>query len=83
MVITAITHSTATAQQLGEAIAEDQLSATLPIIKSLEPNQKVIPYKIHVKAITAGVHKLNVTVAVTGLVAPITANDTTRILAPN
>ena len=83
MIITAIEHSAAKEQQLGESVAADQLSATLPIIKSLEPNQKVIPYKIHVKAITAGVHKLNVTVAVTGLVAPITANDTTRILAPN
>ena len=83
MVITAITHSTATAQQLGEAIAEDQLSATLPIIESLAPNQKVTPYKIQIKAVTAGVHKLNVAVSATGLVAPITASDTTRILAPN
>ena len=83
MIITAIKHSAATAQQLSESIAEDQLSATLPVIQSLEPNQKVIPYKIHVKAVTTGVHKLNVAVSATGLVAPITASDTTRILAPN
>lgn len=83
MVITAITHSTATAQQLGKGIAEDQLSATLPIIESLKPNQKVTPYKIQIKAVTPGVHKLNVVVSADGLVAPITASDTTRILAPN
>ena len=83
MIITAIEHSATIEQQLGESVAEDQLSATLPVIKSLEPNQKVIPYKIHVKAVTTGVHKLNVTVSATGLVAPITASDTTRILAPN
>ena len=65
------------------AIAEDQLSATLPIIESLEPNQKVTPYKIQIKAVTTGVHKLNVAVSATGLVAPITASDSTRILAPN
>ena len=83
MVITAITHSTATAQQLAKGIAEDQLSATLPIIESLKPNQKVTPYKIQIKAVTPGVHKLNVVVSADGLVAPMTASDTTRILAPN
>jgi uncharacterized repeat protein (TIGR01451 family) len=83
MIITAIEHLAVTEQQLGDSIAEDQLSATLPIVKSLKPNQKVIPYKIHVKAVATGIHKLNVTVSATGLVAPITASDTTRILAPN
>ncbi|MBT4693055.1 MAG: hypothetical protein HOB73_06910 [Planctomycetaceae bacterium] len=83
MIITAIEHSTATAQQLDESIAKDQLSATLPVIKSLKSNQKVIPYKIHIKTVATGVHKLNVAVSATGLVAPITASDTTRILAPN
>jgi len=83
MILTSIVHSTATAQQLGEAIAEDQRSATLPIIESLEPNQKVTPYKIQIKAVTTGVHKLNVSVSATGLVAPITASDSTRIIAPN
>lgn len=83
MIITAIKQATETAQQLDESIAKDQLSATLPVIELLEPNQKVIPYKIEIKAVTTGVHKLTATVSATELVAPITASDTTRILAPN
>lgn len=83
MIITAIEHPSATEQQLALSIAEDQLSATLPVVKTLLPNQQVIPYKIHVIAVATGVHKLNVTVSATGLAAPITASDNTRILAPN
>jgi uncharacterized repeat protein (TIGR01451 family) len=83
MIITAIEHPSATEQQLALSIAEDQLSATFPVVKTLLPNQQVIPYKIHVIAVTTGVHKLNVTVSATGLAAPITASDNTRILAPN
>ena len=83
MIITAIEHSTVTEQQLSESVAKNHLSATLPVIKSLEPNQKIIPYKIHVKAVATGIHKLTVTVSATELATPLTVSDTTRILAPN
>ncbi|MEC7564254.1 MAG: hypothetical protein VX738_01105 [Planctomycetota bacterium] len=78
--IIAISHPLIKATEFDAAVADDQHTATLPTITKLTAGKEMQPYKIQVKTVGTGEHKLDVSLISAELKNPLTASDTNRIV---